>query len=163
MGFFNNSFHSFNVYLFSPLLALQPFTSCCSSLFTCWITPYPFLVDGSTTPFLLAIGYIPFDNPTNLVDVSHIGYNFLFFLLFFLLFSIIVKPFSFINWLPFSPLGAFALLGCPLWLTTPFILFYLFIYFGTNGKSIAKRNQCMEKGKAKGSTQPWPNQKQITT
>jgi hypothetical protein len=127
VGFFDNSFHSFNVYWFSPLLALQPFASCCSSLFTSSITPYPSLVDGSTTPFLLAVVYIPFDNPSKLVDGSHIGYNFPFFLLFFLLFTIIVKPFLFINCLPFSPLGVFVLSGCPLRLTTPFILFiYLF-------------------------------------
>jgi hypothetical protein len=78
---------------------------------------------------------------------------FLFFLIFFLLFIIIGKPFSLINCLPFSPIGAFDLSGCPLQLTTPFY-FILFIYFGTNGKSITKRNQYMGKGKVEGNTQP---------
>jgi hypothetical protein len=89
--------------------------------------PCPYLVDGSTIHFPLAIIFIPFDNPNKLVDGSHTGYNFIFFLLFSLLFTIIVKPSSLINCLPFSPLGAFALSSCPLQLIIPFILFYLSI------------------------------------
>jgi len=101
----------------------------------------------------LVVVYIPFDNPSKLVGSSHIGYNFPFLFIIFLLFTIIVKPSSLINCLPFSPISDFALSCCPLQLTTLFNCI-LFVYLGTNGKSIAKRNQYMEKGKAEGNTQP---------
>lgn len=147
MGFFNNSFHSFNIYYLPPLFALQPFASCCSFLFICWITPYPSLVYGSIIPFCSVVVYIPFDNPSKLVDGSHTSYNFPFFFIIFLLFTVIVKPSSFINCLPFSPIGDFASSGCPLQLTT-FILFYSIYLFWHKWKIHCKKEPIHEERKS---------------